>query len=343
MLKAFYKKYQVKFKFNTLTSRGGMEVKNGYYLQISDGQYTGVGECSFIEGLSIDDLQDYEQTLQLLCKYLESGNIEPLPDLGHYPSIKFGWETALLDLHARGSKILFESDFTRGKSQIPINGLIWMGSRDFMLQQIAQKLAAGFKCIKIKIGAINFEDEIMLLDFIRQKYAAGVMEIRLDANGAFKSEDVFKKLDSLSKFNIHSVEQPVKQGQLELMKKVCAKSPIPVALDEELIDLKGIGKRELLQFIDPQYIILKPSLLGGFAICNEWIELAEEQKTGWWATSALESNIGLNAIAQWVFTKSENMVQGLGTGGLYTNNISSPLFINKGYLGYNPALPWENV
>ena len=343
MLKASCKKYQLKFKFNALTSRGGMEVKNGYYLLLNDGQNTGIGECSFIDGLSIDNLQNYEQTLQLLCNHIKNENIEPAPDLSNHPSIKFAWETAQLDLKASGSKVLFKSDFTDGKAQIPINGLIWMGSRDFMLQQIKQKLNDGVKCIKIKIGAINFDEEIMLLDFIRQQFSAEVVEIRLDANGAFIKDEVFKKLDKLSQFKIHSIEQPVKQGQIELMKKVCSESPIPIALDEELIDLKDISKKELLQFIAPQYIILKPSLLGGYAVCNEWIKLAEEQKTGWWATSALESNIGLNAIAQWVFTKSETIVQGLGTGGLYTNNISSPLFINKGYLGYDPALTWGTV
>ena len=343
MLKATFKKYQLQFKFNALTSRGGMQFKNGYYLTISDGQYTGIGECSFIEGLSIDNLQNYEPTLQLLCKYIESGTTESKPDLINYPSIQFGYEMALLDLKAKGSKVLFESSFTNGKSQIPINGLIWMGSPDFMLQQINQKLNDGFKCIKIKIGAINFDEEVMLLEFIRQKFPVDIIEIRLDANGAFNKDNVFEKLEKLNHFQIHSIEQPVKQGQLELMKKVCAQSPIPVALDEELIDLKQVSKGELIQFITPQYIILKPSLLGGFAVCNDWISLAINQNIGWWATSALESNIGLSAIAQWVFTKCETIVQGLGTGGLYTHNVSSPLYINQGHLGYNPDMPWGNI
>ena len=343
MLKASYKKYQLQFKFNALTSRGGMNVKNGYYLLISDEQYTGIGECSFIEGLSIDDLANYEATLQLLCEHITSGHAEPLPALDRFPSIKAGWEMAKKDLENGGVKILYPSAFTHGKAQIPINGLIWMGNRAFMLQQLTQKLEDGFKCIKLKVGAINFEEEVMLLDFIRQKFPPDVIEIRLDANGAFNPSDVFTKLDTLSKFGIHSIEQPVRQGQLELMAQVCNASPIPVALDEELIDLRDIKKDELIRFIKPDYLILKPTLLGGFESCNEWINLAAEKNVAWWATSALESNIGLNAIAQWIFTKSETVVQGLGTGGLYTNNVSSPLFISKGYLGYNPLMPWGGL
>ena len=241
MLSPYFKKYQLQFKFNALTSRGGMEFKNGYYLFVSDGQYTGVGECSFIEGLSIDHLESYESTLQLLCSNIE-GPVSQQPDLTQYPSIRFGWEMALLDLKVKGNKILFDSNFTKGKSQIPINGLVWMGSRDFMLQQINQKLGEGFNCIKLKIGALNFDDEVGLLEFIRQKFPADLIELRLDANGAFNATNVFNKLDVLSKFQIHSIEQPVKQGQLDLMKKVCAESPIPVALDEELIDLKNKNK-----------------------------------------------------------------------------------------------------
>ncbi len=343
MLKAYFKKYQLHFKFNALPSRGGMQVKNGYYLFITDGSNTGIGECSFIEGLSIDPLNNYEHKLEQLCSFISSEDDNEKPDLDRYPSIRFGWETALLDLKAKGSKVLFKSAFTEGIAQIPINGLIWMGNRDFMQEQINQKLKDGFKCIKIKVGAINFDDEIMLLEFIRSHFSAEVMEIRVDANGAFKEADVFDKLNRLAQFNIHSIEQPVKQGQLSLMKQVCLKSPIPVALDEELIDLHGISKRELLETIRPQYIILKPGLLGGFEVCNEWIALASTLNTGWWATSALESNIGLNAIAQWVFTKSETMVQGLGTGGLYTTNLSSPLFIKNGYLGYDPQKPWGPI
>jgi len=336
MRKAFFKKYQLQFKNPVLTSRGEMKVKNGYYLFIQEGEKTGVGECSFIEGLSMDDLENYESSLSKLCKFIESDSNELKPDLALFPSIRFGWECAQLDFENGGRKILFESEFTQGKKRIPINGLVWMGKKDFMLQQIQQKLKEGFKCIKIKVGAIDFDEEIPLLNFIRQKFSADVIELRLDANGAFSEADVFQKLDTLSQFKIHSIEQPVKAGQHELMKKICNSSPIPVALDEELISMKE--KEKILLWLNPQYIILKPSLLGGFTVCNEWIQLAEKNNIGWWATSALESNIGLNAIAQWVYTKNNFMAQGLGTGELYSNNISSSLYVSNGNLGYQPDM-----
>ncbi|MDB5282913.1 MAG: o-succinylbenzoate synthase [Bacteroidota bacterium] len=341
-MKASFKKYQLQFTEPVLTSRGQMAFKNGYYLSITDGQNTGTGECSFIEGLSIDDLANYELVLEELCKSVEDRASDTF-DLNKFPSIKFGLETALLDLKNGGRKVLFENEFTKGKKLIPINGLVWMGNKDFMFQQINTKLEAGFKCIKIKVGAIDFDEELNLLEFIRQKFPADTVEIRLDANGAFNKADVFKKLDDLSKYNIHSIEQPVKQGQLELMKKICKNSPIPVALDEELINPPGITPHELLSAIMPQYIILKPSLLGGIENCRTWINSTQQLGIKWWATSALESNIGLNAIAQWVFTENSNMVQGLGTGGLYVNNISSPLYITNGQLAYNPDRSWGSI
>lgn len=313
-----------------------MHFKNGYFLYISDGEKTGVGECSFIEGLSIDDLETYEQALQQLCKAIEEGDKSMLPDWAKYPSLKFAYETALIDWQAGGKQILFPSAFTAGKENIEINGLVWMGSRDFMFNQIQQKLQDGFKCIKIKVGAIDFEEEVSLVEFIRSKFPPDVIEIRLDANGAFTSGDVWHKLDALSKFQIHSIEQPIKQGQFELMTEVCEKSPIPVALDEELIGINSvINKAELLNIVKPAYIILKPSLIGGLTSSNEWISIAEQLGIGWWATSALESNVGLNAIAQWVFIKHPTMVQGLGTGSLYVNNIDSPLYIANGALGFD--------
>jgi o-succinylbenzoate synthase len=342
MLQATFKKYQLHFNAPVLTSRGKMEVKNGYFLFITDGEKTGTGECSFIEGHSRDNLENYEAKLQQVCKEITSvANAADITE--EFPSIAFGLETALLDLRNGGNKILFESGFTKGQSKIPINGLVWMGSKEFMHEQIQKKLDDGFKCIKIKVGAIDFTQETELLAFIRSQFPADIIEIRLDANGAFKPDDVFKKLELLSKFHIHSIEQPVKQGQTDLMQKVCAESPVPVCLDEELIQPQELNKRELLDAIKPQYIILKPSLLGGFAVCNEWIELAAENKIGWWATSALESNIGLNAIAQWVYTKQTNMVQGLGTGQLYKNNISSPLYISRGELGYDLTKQWDTL
>ena len=341
MLKISFKKYQLQFRQPVLTSRGEMSVKNGYYIFVSDEKNTGVGECSFIEGLSIDDLENYQSTLLALAKSIHSNSI---PDLKLFPSIQFGFETALLDLQNGGNKILFKSKFAEGKKQIAINGLVWMGKKDFMLQQIQQKIKDGFTCIKIKVGAIDFDEEVSLLRFIRNKFPADVIEIRLDANGAFSFADALQKLETLAAFQIHSIEQPIKAKQIELMKNVCANSPIPVALDEELIGVHGTVQEDILDMIKPAYIILKPSLLGGFKVCDEWIKKAEARKINWWATSALESNIGLNAIAQWVFTKNNLLPQGLGTGSLYTNNIESPLYIQHGALGYNPENSWaENL
>ncbi len=336
MLKASYEKYQLQFSQPVLTSRGEMKMKNGYFLTLNNGTHTGVGECSFIEGLSIDDLSTYESTIRTLCNFINNER----PDLTPFPSLRFGLETALLDLETGGRKLLFESYFTKGKKQIPINGLVWMGKKDFMLEQVKKKIEDGFKCIKIKVGAIDFEEEVSLLSFIRNKFPADVIEVRLDANGAFQYADALRRLETLSQFQIHSIEQPIRQGQPELMKNICANTPIPVALDEELIGAYGNMQDDILNVIKPAYIILKPSLLGGFKVCEEWIAKAEARNIKWWATSALESNIGLNAIAQWVFTKNNPLAQGLGTGSLYTNNISSPLYINNGTLGYNPKIVW---
>ncbi len=312
-----------------------MSVKNGYLLSITENTIRGIGECSFIEDLSIDDIPNYEAALKEVCSYIENPSLVK-PNISLFPSIRFGWECALLDLKGGGREILFDTDFTKGINQIPINGLVWMGSKEFMQRELEEKLQDGFRCIKIKVGAIGFNEEINLLKFIRQRFPKDAIEIRLDANGAFQKDDVFKKLEILADFDIHSIEQPVKAGELDLMSEVCSYSPIPVALDEELIRIKECDMEHLLEKLCPHYIILKPSLLGGFKVCDKWIELAERKDIGWWATSALESNIGLNAIAQWVFTKNNAMVQGLGTGGLFIDNISSPLFIQNGNLAYDP-------
>jgi o-succinylbenzoate synthase len=342
-LKAWYKPYQLQFKNPVLTSRGSMAVKNGYYLFISDGVNTGTGECSFIEGLSIDRLDNYEEKLSQLCTAIETRQSELFPDFSLYPSISFGYECALLDLQNGGKKILFESSFTSGAKSIPINGLVWMGNKDFMQQQIAQKLHDGFTCIKMKVGAIDFEEEVSLLEYIRKLYPKQKIEIRLDANGAFHPNEAFRKLEILSAYHIHSIEQPIKPGQPSAMKELCNNPPIPIALDEELIGPYDWEKAsELLEIIRPQYIILKPSLLGGFKVCDMWIQIAGQNKIGWWATSALESNIGLNAIAQWVFTKKNPMVQGLGTGSLYTNNVNCPLAIEGGMLHYRKETVWQH-
>ena len=259
-----------------------------------------------------------------------------------FPAVKFGYETALKGLDSNSPVLLFPSDFTNGKIGIPINGLIWMGTKEFMLQQVAQKIDAGFTCLKLKIGAIDFESELEILSSIRELYSAEKLEIRVDANGAFTPENAKRKLEILASFNLHSIEQPIQPGQTEEMQKLCAETPLPIALDEELIGIANRSEKiKLLEQIQPQYIILKPTLLGGIKASEEWISLAKERNIGWWITSALESNIGLNAIAQWTATLDTKNFQGLGTGGLFTNNIESPLYVSEGFLWHEPKGIWN--
>ncbi len=345
MLKAFYKKYTLNFRQPSGTSRGILTQKDSWFIFIYDEkapQTKGVGECSPLKGLSIDDRPDYEQKLNEVCETINDFQNHPDKGMNEFPSIRFGLETALLDFKQKGTKILFESDFTAGKDSIPINGLVWMGSFEEMKKQIQDKIKAGFHCIKLKIGAINFSDELSLLKLIRKEYGEPDLEIRVDANGAFKPEDALEKLKRLSEYRIHSIEQPIRQGQWEQMAGLCRLTPIPIGLDEELIGVSNITKKkELLNTILPQYIILKPSLLGGFLASKEWIDLADAMQTGWWVTSALESNIGLNAIAQWTYTLDNPLPQGLGTGQLYSNNFDSPLFVSEGKLKFNPEKRWD--
>jgi L-alanine-DL-glutamate epimerase-like enolase superfamily enzyme len=255
-----------------------------------------------------------------------------------------GVEMAFISLASKNPHVLFPSDFTKGNSGITINGLIWMGEFDFMKQQIEEKLAKGFTCVKLKIGAINFADELTLLKKIRNQFSEKEVELRVDANGAFHPNDALEKLKRLSEFNLHSIEQPIETKQWQDMAELCEKTPLPIALDEELIGVFDVTKRlEMLQTIQPQYIILKPSLVGGFKETKNWIDIAESQDINWWITSALESNVGLNAIAQFTYTLQNKMPQGLGTGSLYTNNISSPLEINGEKLWYNPKKNWDKI
>jgi len=248
-----------------------------------------------------------------------------------------------MSLNAENSFELFPSKFSKEQAPIPINGLVWMGSKEFMNEQINEKLSEGFQCIKMKIGAIDFQTEIALIESIRKEYPKEKIEIRVDANGAFLPEEAMEKLKILSDLDIHSIEQPIKQGQTKQMRELCENTPLPIALDEELISVfEEDKKEELLRNIKPQYIILKPSLLGGFAASLEWIKLADEMNIGWWVTSALESNIGLNAIAQWTYTLKNDLPQGLGTGSLYTNNLDSPLTVAKGTLYYDQNKRWQN-
>ena len=338
--RATYKKHTLVFKQPARTSRGTLHQKDSWIIRITDAEEpdtTGHGECSILPHLSPDDRPDFENILAITCQRVQNHNfnIDEVPNA--FPSIRFGIETALLDLEQGGRQQWFPSAFTEGQDGIPINGLIWMGEPGFMKKQIIHKIEEGYRVIKLKIGALNFEQELELLRFIRKEFTGEHPEIRVDANGAFSPEEAPEKLKRLSEYDIHSIEQPIRQGQWEEMARLCETSPIPVALDEELIGVwQTSGKIKLMDMIRPQYLILKPSLLGGFKACEEWITLAGERNAGWWVTSALESNLGLNAIAQWTYTLKNPLPQGLGTGLLYTNNFHSPLFIRQGQLFYNP-------
>jgi len=341
-MKATYKKYILNFKKPSGTSRGVMTEKETWFLLLEENGTIGVGECGLLRGLSIDDRPEYEEKLQWVCENIHLGKDELWDELMEFPSIQFGVEMAFLSLQSKSPFKLFPSTFTEGKDNMLINGLVWMGEESFMKTQIEEKLAQGFSCIKLKIGAIDFKKELGLLRFIRQNFDAKTIEIRVDANGAFNSNEALDKLIQLSEFKIHSIEQPIQKNQTDMMSEICKLTPIPIALDEELIGVFGIQQKEsLLAKIQPQYIILKPSLVGGFKGTLEWIELAEKHSIGWWITSALESNVGLNAIAQFTYTLNNKMPQGLGTGGLYTNNFDCPLEIVKGYIGYNPDKNWD--
>lgn len=342
MLKASYKKYILDFKRPSGTSRGVMTHKETWFLILEENGKKGIGECGILRSLSADDRPDYEEKLKWTCENIALGKEKLWESLLEFPSIQFGIEMAFQSLESENPFVLFPSEFTEGAKNIPINGLVWMGEPDFMKEQIEEKLAQGFDCIKLKIGAIDFDKELELLRFIRQNYDAKTIEIRVDANGGFTSEEALVKLNQLSGFELHSIEQPIEKNQHDSMSELCKTTPFPIALDEELIGVFNFEEKEaLLQKIKPQFIILKPSLVGGFRGSKEWIELAEKYNIGWWITSALESNIGLNAIAQWTFLQHNLMPQGLGTGGLYTNNFACPLEVKDGELVYNPELNWE--
>ena len=325
------------FKQPAGTSRGTYTTRKVWYIYLSTTEYperVGVGECAPLPKLSCDDLPDYEQILCNACRCLEQTGELDTEALRDYPSILFGLETALRHYETQ-SWALWDTPFSRGEAGIPINGLIWMGSFDRMMQQIEVKMQAGYRCIKLKIGAINFEEELALLRHIRAHYSAREIELRVDANGAFSPADAMDKLNRLAELDLHSIEQPIRAGQWEGMARLAAESPLPIALDEELIGCNAIErKRELLAAIHPRYIILKPSLHGGISGGNEWIAEAEKQHIGWWITSALESNIGLNAIAQWCATFRNPLPQGLGTGLLFTDNVEMPLEIRKDCLWF---------
>ncbi len=345
-LKAWIYPYQLHFKGPAGTSRGTMHQKQVYYLFLKDldsGQ-TGIGECTIIPGLSLDDREDYAEKVSATANAINEGvSFETLEDdLKYFPSIVFGLETAYNDLQKGSQRLIFDTPFYYGLQSIRINGLIWMNDYETMLQQIREKIEAGFDCIKLKIGAIEWAKEMALLAHIRADYSPDKVEIRVDANGAFNPKEAFEKLKALARFQVHSIEQPIAPRQPDLIAQICQQSPVPVALDEELIGRQDIDNKKItLDTIQPQYLILKPGLIGGFRQSEEWVELAEKRQIDWWVTSALESNIGLNAIAQWVSQWDIEMPQGLGTGGLYTNNIPSPLEVENGYISINPEKNWD--
>ena len=342
MIKATYYKYILQFKTPSGTSRGILKNKETWFLYISKEGKFGVGECGLFRGLSIDDRPDSEDKLKWVCNNIELGLDILLAKTIHFPSIQIGLEQAFLSLQSTSPYKLFVSNFTESNKAIDINGLIWMGDREFMNDQIKEKIAQGFRCLKMKIGAIDFATEVQLLASIRKEFSINDIELRVDANGAFKPSEALEKLKILSNYDLHSIEQPIRQGHYQEMALLCEETPLPIALDEELIGVFDVTKRtKMLQIIKPQYIILKPSLVGGFKESLEWIELAKKSGIGWWVTSALESNIGLNAIAQWTATLKSSMPQGLGTGGLFTNNFDSPLEVYKGGLYYNKNNNWN--
>lgn len=325
MLRAKYLKYNLRFKHPATTSRSTMVDKETYFVCLTDSDLPdkeGIGEVAIFRGLSQEDTPEFEQMLDCICKNINYIDLADLPA----SSLRFGFETALNSLYHTDSEIAQPID-------IPINGLVWMADKYTMAREMMQKAASGFKCIKLKIGGINFTEELELIKELRKQFSPEQIEIRLDANGSFTPDNALARIDALTLYHIHSIEQPIKPRQWNIMAEICRKSPIPIALDEELIGLNSdSAKLTMLNQIKPQYIILKPSLCGGFEQADKWIMAAEDQAIGWWATSALESNIGLEAIARWIAPKNNPLPQGLGTGALYSNNIPSNMYVDGGTL-----------
>lgn len=341
MLRAAYCSYQLHFNFVAVTSRQSMTKKETYFIKVWNTdrpEIYGVGECALFRGLSEEDSSDYEARLAKICRSIDSISFDDI----RQSSIRFGLETALKDLNNGGHRIIFPSSWLSQRDGIEINGLVWMGDYDTMRSRLDEKIRNGSRCIKIKIGALDFSTEIKLLEYLRERYPENEIQLRLDANGAFSPDNALRLIDRLAKYDIHSLEQPIRQNQWAAMREICKYSPIPIALDEELIGNLAYDSRcRLLDAIMPKYIILKPSLCGGFSTADGWIKDAMDRDIGWWATSALESDIGLNAIAQWVASKDTSVPQGLGTGMLYTDNIHSPLYVDESKLFYDPDGHWE--
>lgn len=355
-LKFEVKYRKLEFLFEAGTSRGTLNYKNSWIIRVFDNslpEIDGLGEAGPLSGLSVDDVPDFEEKLKHELKKIEDSELpsttEKVFELAknisaNMPSVRFGIETALLDLLNGGKRKCFDNDFYKVGAPIQINGLIWMGDSDLMLARLEEKINQGFRCIKLKIGAIDFEREMDLLEKARNRFSNLELELRVDANGAFTFEQAQNVLERLGELKVHSIEQPIKAGQLKDIAKLCSNTPVPIALDEELIGIEPyLQKQKLLEQIKPQYIILKPSLLGGFANTLEWIEIAKSLNIGWWVTSALESNVGLNAICQFTSWLKVSLPQGLGTGSLYKNNIDSPLEVIGDQIQYNTTKEWGRV
>ncbi len=318
--------YTLNFKRPSGTSRGVLNTKETYFIEVFEDDKKGIGECALFRGLSFDDDDDYEAALEWTCRNINLSIDDLREELVNHPSIIFGVEQALLNLQHQ-NEFYFPSEFTEGKDSIKINGLIWMGTSDYMKEQLEEKLSKGFSCIKLKIG-VDWNAEKQILKSLREQFPNDKIELRVDANGAFSPEQAKIVLQELAELHIHSIEQPIQAGNWKAMAELCHSTPTPIALDEELIGVLNYeSKKTLIKEINPQYIILKPALVGGFSGSDEWIQLAEQNNIGWWITSALESNIGLNAIAQYTYIKNNPMPQGLGTGGLFTNNFETSLYL----------------
>ncbi len=344
MLKATYLKYNFHFINPGLTSRGVMHDRTSWFLIVYDITYPtvkGIGECAPINGLSRDSGADMENILEWICTNINKEDLLLQPDLWNYPSVMFGTETAMLDLKQGGIRLLFNNSFYHKHNGISINGLIWMGSIKAMLEAVENKIKAGYQCLKIKISSINIDNELNMIREVRKLYGWDI-EIRVDANGAFTYESSIPVLNKLAELNVHSIEQPLPSSEYESTARLCKFSPVPVALDEDIVHWPHRNEKiKLLDIIKPQYIVLKPGLTGGFAETKQWIDIAESIGIGWWITSALESNIGLNAIAQFSNQWEHSSVQGLGTGELFSNNINSPLYVSNGLLFYDPIKSWD--
>jgi o-succinylbenzoate synthase len=330
-------KHELKFKVPAKTSRNTFTTRTIFLITLKNIQTSqeGIGEASPLSLLSVDDVPDYQSILEKKLKeFCQMGSLDQL-SLAPYPSIRFGIETALLNMTADSEGVIFNTDFTSRKKTMPINGLVWMNGAATMYDEAIQKIQAGFNVIKIKVGALDFDEECRLLEKIRQQYSAFKITLRVDANGAFAPDDALEKLNDLKRFELHSIEQPISAGYWDWMQKISSESPIDIALDEELIGLNVYEEADkMIKHIKPTYLILKPNLIGGLSLSDEWIRFAQKNNVGWWATSALESNVGLNAIAQWVSKYDNPLHQGLGTGSLFTNNFPSRLKIEQGHMRY---------